>query len=268
MTEKRVRFDVDDDGVAKVIMERTDKHNALDREMFDALLEAADRLAANSRIRAAVLHGAGKSFCAGLDIVSFLGQQGGDIDALFVRKDGELADYAQRAAHDWSRVPIPVIAAISGNCFGGGLQIALGADIRIAAPDAKLSIMEVKWGLVPDMAITQTLPRVVRIDVAKELTYAGRIVSGTEAQTLGLVTRIAEDPFAAALDLAREIAQKSPHAVRAAKRLYEETWTGVDPAAALVLESELQMDLLGKPNQVEAVAAGLLGRAPVFRDPD
>ena len=164
-------------------------------------------------------------------------------------------------------MPAPVIAAIHGNCFGGGLQIALGADIRIAAPDAKLSIMEVKWGLVPDMAITQTLPRLVPIDVAKELTFSGRIVSGSEADALGLVTRTSDDPLASALTLAGEIAQKSPDAVRAAKRLFDETWVDDDAAAALKLESQLQTALIGKPNQLAAVMAGMSGEQPVFTDP-
>ena len=253
-------------GVATVTMVRADKHNALDQAMFEGLMQAADQLAANSAVRAVVLHGEGKSFCSGLDIASFMTGQGGT-DVLLVRDDDRLANFAQRVAYDWSLVPAPVIAAIHGNCFGGGLQIALGADIRIAAPDAKLCIMEVKWGLVPDMGITQTLPRLVPIDVAKELTFSGRIVSGSEGSALGLVTRTAEDPLAAALALADEIAQKSPDAVRAAKRLYDETWTSNDSAAALVLETDLQVGLIGKANQIAAVTAGMSGAPPVFVDP-
>jgi enoyl-CoA hydratase/carnithine racemase len=186
---------------------------------------------------------------------------------LLARDEDRLANFAQRVTYDWSLVPAPVIAAIHGNCFGGGLQIALGADIRIAAPDAKLSIMEIKWGLVPDMGITQTLPRLLPIDVAKELTFSGRVVPGIEAAAIGLVTRTADDPLAAALALADEIAQKSPDAVRAAKRLYDETWAGNDPAAALVRESVLQTGLIGTPNQIAAVMAGMSGEKPVFADP-
>jgi enoyl-CoA hydratase/carnithine racemase len=171
-------------------------------------------------------------------------------------------------SYDWSLVPAPVIAAIHGNCFGGGLQIALGADIRIAAPDAKLSVMEIKWGLVPDMGITQALPRLVPVDVAKELTFTGRIVSGAEASELGLVTRTSDEPLASAVALADEIAQKSPDAVRAAKRLYDATWVSDDAAGALTLESELQTGLIGKPNQIAAVMAGMSGEPPVFVDPE
>lgn len=268
MNENRIRLEIDEHGVATVAMTRSAKHNALDKAMFDALVDASTQLAADNRVRAVVLYGEGKSFCAGLDIGSFLGDGAGDgIDVLFTRDAREAAGYAQRAAHDWSRIPAPVIAAISGNCFGGGIQIALGADIRIAAPEARLSIMEAKWGLVPDMAITQTLPRLVGIDVAKELTFTGRIFSGSEAHALNLVTRVATDPVEEALALAREIAARSPHAVRAAKRLYNETWTGDDAAAALEMERTLQIDLLGSPNQREAVAAGLAKRTATFADP-
>lgn len=247
-------------------MVRTDKHNALDQPMFEGLIDAAEKVASDSSVRAVVLHGEGKSFCSGLDIASFMAGKGGT-NTLLARDDGRLANFAQRVTYDWSLVPAPVIAAIHGNCFGGGLQIALGADIRIAAPDAKLSILEIKWGLVPDMGITQTLPRLVPIDVAKELTFSGRVVSGSDARALGLVTRTADDPLAAALALADEIAQKSPDAVRAAKRLYDETWASNDTAAALVLESELQTSLIGKPNQLAAVVAGMSGEKPVFVDP-
>jgi enoyl-CoA hydratase/carnithine racemase len=254
-------------GVATVTMVRVDKHNALDQAMFEGLMEAAERLASDVSVRAVVLHGEGKSFCSGLDVASFM-SGGGGTGVLLTRDEGRVANFAQRVTYDWSLVPAPVIAAIHGNCFGGGLQIALGADIRIAAPDAKLSVMEIKWGLVPDMGITQTLPRLVPIDVAKELTFTGRVVSGSDASALGLVTRTADDPLASALALADEIAQKSPSAVRAAKRLYDETWASDDTAAALVLESELQEGLIGKPNQIAAVVAGMSGEPPVFVDPE
>ncbi len=177
-----------------------------------------------------------------------------------------IANLAQRVAYDWTQLPVPVIAAIHGVCFGGGLQIALGADIRIAAPDAKLSVMEIRWGLVPDMAITQTLPRLVRMDVAKELVFTGRRVSGEEAQELGLVTSVADDPLAAARALAADIAGRSPDAIRAGKRLLQEAWLA-EPAAALLLESELQTALIGSPNQLAAVTAGLTKEPGEFVDP-
>ncbi|GAB87772.1 crotonase/enoyl-CoA hydratase family protein [Gordonia rubripertincta] len=266
MTEQRILLDVDEAGVATVTLNRADKHNALDPAMFDALPAVTSELAADRRVRAVVVHGAGKSFCSGLDISSLGGDELGG--SLLDRDDADRGNHAQRVSLDWGHVPAPVITAIHGNCFGGGLQIALGADIRYATPDARLSIMEVKWGLVPDMGITRTLPRLLRADVAKELTFTGRVLSGAEAHELGLVTGTSDDPLARAQELAHEIATKSPHAVRAAKRLYEETWTGTDPSAALLLESTLQIELIGSPNQLEAVHAGMARREPRFADPD
>src|SRR3954453_24193810 len=221
MTEQRVRIDVADH-VADVRLTRPDNHNALDGAMFEGILAAADELASTPGVRAVVLHGEGKSFCSGLDIAS-LASGPVSLDDILER-DGRRSNLAQRACTDWIDLPMPVIAAIHGNCFGGGLQIALGADIRFASPDARLCVMESKWGLVPDMGITSTLPRLSRIDIAKELTYTGRVISGTEAAALGLVTRMAEDPLAAAKEMAAEIAARSPDAVRSAKRLYDESW--------------------------------------------
>jgi enoyl-CoA hydratase/carnithine racemase len=161
---------------------------------------------------------------------------------------------------------VPVVAAIHGNCLGGGLQIALGADVRIATPDARLSVMEGRWGLIPDMSITRTLPRLLGIDVAKELTFTARVLSGEEAARLGLVTRLADDPFAAALELAREVAARSPDAVRRAKRLFDEGWDG-SPDQTLALEARLQGELIGTPNQLAAMTAAMTGQTPEFTDP-
>jgi len=207
-----------------------------------------------------VLHGAGPSFCSGLDVSAF-----GSLDTILDRPEGQRANVAQRTCTGWIDVPAPVIAAVHGNCFGGGLQIALGADVRLAAPDARLSVMESKWGLVPDMGITSTLPRLVRIDVAKELTYTGRVLSGTEAAELGVVTHVADDPLAAAQELAAEIAGRSPDAMRAAKRLYDTSWHG-PVEAGLLLETELQVGLIGSPNQIEAVRAGMAREPATFAD--
>jgi enoyl-CoA hydratase/carnithine racemase len=249
-----------DDHVAVVTLNRPDKHNALDGPMFEGIVAAAADVAARPDVRAVVLHGAGPSFCSGLDVSAM-----GSLDNLLTRDEGRRSNLAQRACTDWIDVPAPVIAAVHGNCFGGGLQIALGADVRFAAPGTRLSVMESKWGLVPDMGITSTLPRLVRIDVAKELTYTGRVVSAAEAAAVGLVTRVAEDPLAAAMELAAEIAGRSPDAVRAAKRLYDTTWLG-PVEDALRLETELQVGLIGSPNQIEAVRAGLTKEPANFAD--
>jgi enoyl-CoA hydratase/carnithine racemase len=168
-------------------------------------------------------------------------------------------------AHVWSEVPVPVIAAVSGPCLGGGFQIALGADIRIVHPEAKMSVLEIRWGLTPDMTVTATLPRLVGLDVAKELTWTGRMLSGAEAHALGIATRVSDDPFGDALALAQEIAAKSPQAIRGAKKLLEQS--GRVPLAQQYADERTTIgSLIGQPNQVEAVTAYFEKRAAVFHD--
>jgi enoyl-CoA hydratase/carnithine racemase len=261
------------DGVADVRLNRPDKYNALSPEMFEAIIAAGESLFDAKDVRVVVLSGNGRGFCAGLDFSSFQGMAGSakpqpraNAASLFKRSADQPENRAQRPAMIWKRLPVPVIAAVHGVAYGGGCQIALGADIRIAAPDAKLSVMEIKWGLVPDMSLTQTLRDLVPLDVAKELTFSGRVLSGTEACVLGLVTRVADDPLQAALDLAREIAGKSPDAIRAAKHLFEVAWHA-DPATGLELEQSLQGSLIGSQNQIEAVKANFEKRTPAFKNP-
>src|SRR5437868_6922306 len=259
------------DGVADVRLVRADKMNALDAAMFDALVAASDRLAREKGVRAVVLSGEGRAFCAGLDMCRCAamkdkggnGVPGAESRDLSKRTHG-LANFPQQAVWGWRQLLVPVIAAIQGVAFGGGFQLALGADIRLMAPDARMSIMEIKWGLVPDMAGTPILASLVRDDILRELTYTGRIFSAQEAMTYGLATRICDDPRAAALELALEIAGKSPDAIRAAKRLLNNL--SVDPGPALLAESVEQQKLLGSPNQLEAVRANIEKRAPRFAD--
>lgn len=266
MSEQRVAIEVADH-VALVTLSRPEKHNALDVPMFEGIIGAAARLADERGLRAVVLRGAGPSFCSGLDFASVMTAQfQKGMDGLLEPLSGPVPNWFQRAAYDWVRLPVPVIAAIHGNCLGGGLQIALGADMRIATPDACLSVMEVKWGLIPDMSITRTLPRLVGIDVAKELTYTGRVITGAEAHDLGVVSHLAEDPLASARELALEIAARSPDAVRGAKHLFDESWS--KPAEeTLALEAETQLRLIGSPNQLAAVTAGLRKEPAEFADP-
>jgi len=258
-----------DGGVADVRLSRADKLNALDAAMFQALMETGESLAQDASLRCVVLSGEGRGFSAGLDVMGFAGK--GDSDGpkrnLLDRPPGSVATYAQAAANVWRELPVPVLAAVHGVCFGGGLQIALAADVRFVTPDARLSVMEIKWGLVPDMTGTQTLRRLVRLDVAKELTYTGRIVSGTEAVELGLATRVCDDPKAEALAMAKSIAGRSPDAIRAAKQLLEQSGL-VDLDAGLRLEAELQRGLIGSPNQIETVKANVEKREPRYRDPE
>lgn len=271
------------DGVADVRLNRPDKLNALDLPMIDALVEAGERLRADASLRAVVLSGEGRAFCAGLDVAALQGllkagpagsnpddEDPGDevpgVGPLFSRPAGRITNHAQHAAYTWHELPVPVVAAVTGEALGGGLQIAMAADIRLVAPDARLSVLEIRWGLVPDMTGTWTLPLLVGRDVAKELTWTGRTVGGEEAVRLGLATRVAADPRAEALELAAELAAKSPHALRAAKRLLNRSGSA-PPAQQFVDESREMAALVGSPNQLEAASAYLARRAPAFSDP-
>jgi enoyl-CoA hydratase/carnithine racemase len=260
---ERVRIDVADH-VADVRMVRADKHNGLDWRMFESLNEAIDAVGGDRSVRAVVVSGEGRSFCAGLDFQSFMSGNG-NFEG-FAAVEGSAANFAQRVAYGWRELAVPVVAALTGACFGGGLQIALGADIRFAAPDARLSVMESRYGLVPDMSLSQTIGRLVRDDIARELTYTARVVEAPEALELGLVTRIEDDPLAAARALAQEIAARSPDAIRRAKRLANEA-PNLSAADGLALEAALQRELLGTPNQVAAVGAALTKEPAEFADP-
>lgn len=266
----RVRVTVDASGVAEVAMVRTDKMNALDAAMFRSLMGAIDRLQADPAVRVVVLHGEGRAFCSGLDKSRFGEMAGGGRSSTqgtlgdLVPRTRGIANGAQSVAWGWRELPVPVIAAVHGVAFGGGLQVALGADIRIVGPDVRLSVLEIQWGLVPDMAGIVLLTELCRADVVRDLTFSGRIVGGEEAVRIGLATRLADDPLAAARELAREIAGRNPDAIRAGKRLLNGA-SPVDAKAVLLAESHEQQRLIGSPNQVEAVRAGLEQRPPVFR---
>ena len=246
------------DGVATVRLDRPEKMNALDPAMFGAILATGKELMTRDDIGAVVLHGAGRAFCAGLDFGSFadMAERGEERtrerQATAPEPLGAAGALAQQVVHVWSLVPAPVIAAVHGVAFGGGLQIALGADIRLVAPDAQLSLMEIQWGICPDMCGTQLLPELVGRDVAKELALTGRRVSGTDAVRLGMATREAADPLAAAQELAAELAGHSRNATRAVKRL-------VDLAGRVSLEEGFAAEqreigaLIGSPEQASVV---------------
>lgn len=261
-----------DAGIAEVRLDRPDKLNALDLAMFQGLVDAGERLKADASARVVVLSGAGRGFCAGLDLGSFQAMAGGEASGpepaerplgAIGDTDGRITHLAQQASWVWQELTVPVVAALHGAVLGGGLQIALGADIRIVAPDAKLSVLESRWGLIPDMTGTVVLPGLVGLDVAKELTFTGRIVSGEEAVALGLATRLADDPHAAALELAAELAGRSPDALREAKRLLN--LSGTRPVAEQLHDERVTMgSLIGSPNQIEATMAYLQKRSPKF----
>jgi len=260
-----------DNAVADVRLNRPEKLNAIDRAMVTGLCDTGRALADEKSVRAVVLSGEGRAFCAGLDFSGFATMAGGGGGDSPVGGDDfaspEAPGRGQLAAWVWQELPMPVIGAIHGVAYGGGFQIAMGTDIRFVAPDARLSIMEIKWGLIPDMSGTQTLRRIAPLDVIKELAFTGRVISGKEAFELGLATHLSQNPYADAMQLAREIATKSPDAVRNAKRLFNQSGLG-SVQDGFVLESELQKKLIGSPNQVEALRANLEKRAPVFKDPE
>lgn len=252
-----------DGHVAHVTLTRPEKRNAMDPDMARAIVAAGQALTGQD-IRAVVLSGAGRAFCAGLDVMSFAQLAAGDPEALVLPRTHGDTNLFQEVAMVWRRLPVPVIAALHGAVYGAGFQLALGADIRIAAPDAELAIMEMKWGLVPDMGGMALLPRLTRSDVIRRMTYTARPVAAQQAERWGLVTEIAEDPLAASRVLAAEIAGRSPSAVRAAKRLIGVAESGAGDAEVLMCESREQAALIGRPDQMEQIAANMAGRAPVF----
>ncbi len=270
--EERVKTTIME-GVADVRLVRGDKMNALDDAMFMALIETGDRLKQDKSVRAVVISGEGRAFCAGLDMSNFGRMASGDgakrsessvTGRLGQRTHGE-ANRAQYAALVWRQVPVPVIAAVHGVAFGGGFQVALGADMRYVAPGTRMSVMEIKWGLVPDMAGMELMRHLAREDVIRELTYTGRIFEAEEALAYGFATKLCADPYADALKTAREIADKSPTAIRAAKRILNSA-TAATSAEILLAESVEQDKLIGGAHQKEAIMANLEKRRPKFAD--
>lgn len=268
---ERIRIEIKDH-IADVKLIRSDKMNALDNDMFSALIDAAAELEANKDVRVAVLSGEGRAFCAGLDMGNFAAMAAGGDAKPTSTKGGSLADRthgitnrAQQAVWGWRSLRVPVIAAVHGVAFGGGFQVMLGPDIRIVHPETKLSILEVKWGLIPDMAGTAIMRNLAREDVIRELTYTGRIFSGVEAKDYGFATHVSETPYEDAMKLAADIASKSPSAVQTAKAIYNALPDASD-AEALMTESVEQDRIMGSPNQVESVMAGLQKRTGNFVD--
>lgn len=271
------------DGIADVRLNRPDKLNAVDTPMVDGILRAGEALASDPSVRVVVLSGEGRGFCAGLDSGSLGALAGGgmpEVEPEFAgayerlaavmgriedRMDGRITNAYQEIAYLWAELPVPVLAACRGPVFGAGLQIALGADIRFTAPDAKWAVLETRWGLLPDMTGISQLVRLVGLDVAKELAFTGRMVPGDEAVSLGIATHVAEDPHGAAMALAAELTTKNPHALRGIKALCNAAASRT-LAESFAEESRLMGGLLGSPNQVEATMAYLEKRKPDFPD--
>lgn len=260
----RVTVALGDDGVAQVRLARPDKLNAIDQAMFGALVDAGESLRDARGLRAVVLAGEGRGFCAGLDLSTFAGWNSAGVPDVPARTHG-IANLYQQAAMVWRTLSVPVIAAIHGACLGGGLQIASGADIRVVAPDARMAIMEMKWGIVPDMGGFALWRGLLRDDVLRELVYTAREFSGEEAHFLGLATMTDAQPLARATEIARQIADSNPHAVRAAKQLANDA-AAHSLAEILQRESDAQAALILSRNQREAVMSQIEGRAPRFDD--
>ena len=262
--EDRIRLTIEG-GIADVRLSRADKLNALDPAMFKAIAETGRRLKDDSSVRAVVLSGEGRGFCAGLDLERMMAAAQGEAILPFTdltKRTHGMANFAQHIVWLWRELPVPVIAALHGFAFGGGFQLALGADLRYVAPGTRLAIIETRWGLVPDMAGTQLMRHLAGEDVVRELTYTGRVFSAEEALAYGFATRVTSDPVTAALATAKEIAAQSPEAIRAAKRLLNLAVV-CDAGTGLAAETAEQRGLLGRPNHVEAVSANLQNRQPV-----
>lgn len=253
------------DHVAEVTLDRATKLNALDLKMFTGLGEAAETIAKDRSVRAVVLRGAGGNFSAGIDLTMMSAGGKETFAKLLEPIAPSAANFFQRAAFAWRDLAVPVICAIEGVAFGGGLQVALGADVRFASPDARFSIMESKWGLIPDMGLSTTLRHLVRPDRVKELAWSARVFDSQEAQALGLVTAVVDKPYEAAQQLAVDCASKSPDAVRGVKTLVNRAWQYSD-ADALSLEARLQGSIIGRRNQLEAVMANIEKRPASFHD--
>lgn len=253
--------------VADVRMIRSDKMNALDELMFDALIEAGESLAKNGDVRCVVISGEGRGFCAGLDLSSFkMPTTDGSIlsEPLATRTHG-IANKPQKSVWVWRELPVPVIAAVHGVAIGGGLHIMLGSDIRYIEPKTKCAIMEMKWGIIPDLSTSQIMIHSVREDIMRELAYTNRMFSGEQAVEWGFATHLSDDPHADATLLAEEIARKNPHAIQAAKSLFNKA-PYLNPTEGLLYESQLQDNIIGKPNQLEAVMSSLQKKEGKFKN--
>ena len=254
MTSSRVNFKLEQK-IAYVTLNRADKHNGLDKQMIIDMVHVAKRIKNDRSIRCVILQGDGASFCAGLDF-SYVSKNPSMIAKFFVKLPWQKDNMFQRVAHVWRDLPIPVIVVVHGNCFGAGMQIILACDYRIATPDANLSILEMKWGLIPDMSGMATLSRLTRVDIAQELTMTGRFFSGIQAEQYGLVSKVSETPLIEAQELAEKICEQSPDAIAATKYLFKKTWKK-DTRVALFWERITQLRLLGRKNQRIAMQNGL-----------
>jgi len=251
---ERVKFYVENH-IAYVVLNRPDKHNGIDKAMVVELVNTANHIRRQRDIRCVILSGEGPSFCAGLDF-NYVAKHPSMVVRFFAKLPWTKDNMFQRVAHIWRDLPVPVISVVHGNCFGAGMQIVLATDYRIVMPDAQLSIMEMKWGLIPDMSGTVTLSRLTRIDIAQELTMTGRIFTGEQGAEYGLVSCVSATPMKNAEQLAQTICKQSPDAIAATKYLFKKTWKS-ETRLSLFWERITQLRLLGRKNQKIAMKNGL-----------
>ncbi len=247
MASANERVQVTTEGtIAYAMLSRPDSHNGVDFPMLASMRAAQKRIRAMRDVRAVILHGDGPSFCAGLDFKAVLNDRARAL-GMYTQLWWPVRNHFQAWSMGWREIGVPVIAAIHGNCLGAGIQLALGADFRVAAPDARLAILEAKWGLIPDMGGAALLRHLLPIDVATELAMTGRVITGAEAHALRLVTHVAADPLAAARQLAAEISTRSPDSVAATKLLFQQAYQA-NEAGALRAERVWQRRLMGFAN--------------------
>ncbi|MGK5094989.1 crotonase/enoyl-CoA hydratase family protein [Deltaproteobacteria bacterium TL4] len=249
--KNRVLLEIKDD-LAFVTLNRPEKYNGLDMPMFEGIVAAAKKISRKRNVRAVILKGEGPAFSSGLDVMNVI-KNPLALARLLLKPGLNISNLAQDVSYVWRQLPVPVIAVLHGNCYGGGFQIALGADFRITTPDCQFSIMEMKWGLIPDMTGSITLRELIPIDLAKELTMTARVFSGVEAKEYGLVTKVSDKPLEDAVEMAKEFATRSPDAIAYVKKLFNSTWVA-DDKTALKWETQLQKKLLGRWNQLAAVS--------------
>lgn len=219
----RVNLSIDESGIAFVTLNRPDKLNALDMAMFKALDKTITKISENKKVRVVILSANGDDFCSGLDIKSVLKSSSSAIKLLFKWLPFQ-ANLAQRISYRWRKLNVPVIAAIHGRCWGGGMQLALGADFRIAKADSSISIMEAKWGLIPDMGGNAPLTQLIPIDLAKKLVMTAEVFSGQQGKEYGLITDVSDDPVIEAKHLASKLLQTSPDVIAASKDMFNQHW--------------------------------------------
>lgn len=226
--------------VLNITLQRPEKKNAMSFAMIDELISVAKQVKKQRNIRAVIINGVEQTFCAGLDLGDLNNPKNQLYAAWELSKPWQ--SHFQQACLIWQEVPVPVIAVLQGHCLGAGLQLALGADIRISTAECKFAIMEAKWGLVPDMGLTQAALGVLNADVLKELAMSARIIEGDEAHSLGLVTHVSDEPLAHAKQLAEEFLTRSPDAVLASKRMINKMYS--QSALTLYQEKFWQLKLM------------------------